>query len=97
MTEITFENGVFRAKGHANYAEQGKDIVCASISMLAYTMAVSLDGNSARLLPGDTEIAYQDTIKNRMIIDAMQKGFSLLAESYPDYVKVRVIDDAHLI
>lgn len=94
MTEITFDNGVFTAKGHANYAEHGKDIVCASISMMAYTMAASLDGNSARLLPGDTEITYRDTPDNRAIIGAMQKGFMLLADSYPDHVKVRVNKNA---
>lgn len=33
----------FKIEGHSGYAESGRDIVCASISLLAFTMINSMD------------------------------------------------------
>ena len=55
MTEVTFyqkESGEltgFRIEGHAGYAEEGEDIVCAAISALAVNTV-----NSINELTGDT-------------------------------------------
>lgn len=37
----------FEAEGHANYAERGKDIVCAAVSALACAVISELDELSA--------------------------------------------------
>ena len=43
MIKVTFTESdnkpSLRLEGHAGYAEHGKDIVCASASILAYTVA----------------------------------------------------------
>lgn len=97
MVQITFSDCCFSAEGHANYAENGKDIICASVSMLVYTMGASLEGCIPTFEPGFTEIVYADCPKNKAIIEAMEKGFTLLSDNYPDYVKVRVNEKAKTI
>ncbi len=88
-------------KGHAGYAEEGRDIICASASILANTVAHKVDLLNRlgalkecviKLESGDTEISC-------VPIDSVYKplqsaysfagtGFCLLAESYPQYVEV---------
>lgn len=42
MITVTYENRIIKAVGHANYAEAGKDIVCAGVSILTDTLVASL-------------------------------------------------------
>jgi uncharacterized protein YsxB (DUF464 family) len=101
MLKVTFtERGGKLAlwlEGHAGYAEEGKDIVCASASILAYTLASiveSLDKDATiSLEPGDTVIecncltAYQYTsIKNAF--NYTKVGYALLEQSYPQHVSL---------
>ena len=43
MTEVSFDKTekayVFECKGHAGFAGKGYDVLCASISILSYTLA----------------------------------------------------------
>ena len=92
-----------RLEGHAEYAEVGKDIVCASASILAYTVAQIVrikerDGcltESAvvRLEGGDTEITCvpKDATSYDLLWDAYdfaRVGYFLLAHNYPKYVRL---------
>lgn len=92
MTEIIYKNGVFTAKGHANYGPMGQDIVCAGVSVLCTTLAESLTDCEARLLPGDVEVRFNPNRTNNEVIRVILNGFRLLADSYPQHVKVRVIE-----
>ena len=91
-----------RLKGHAEYAEVGKDIVCASASILAYTMAQLVKEAEhrgylkapakIRLEKGDTLVACEPK-KEAMnaVQDAFffaKTGYELLAHNYPQYVEV---------
>lgn len=106
MIKVTFtetpEKLSLRLEGHAEYAEHGKDIVCASASILAYTVALYVEyedkqGNlkapaEIKLESGDSVVACEpkeDTLK--WLWDAYQfakMGYLILAQNYPQYVEV---------
>ena len=106
MITVTFkEKGnklSLRVEGHAGYAEHGKDIVCASASILAYTvtqfvMESEHSGDlespaEIRLESGDTLISCEpceDTyyaVQNVYLFAKM--GYAILANNYPQYVRL---------
>ena len=79
--------------GHAGYAEQGKDIVCAAASILFYTLRETLarhgipheasDGD-ARVIDARVDPAF--SFDADMIFDTICTGYVLLADAYPDHV-----------
>lgn len=89
--------------GHANSAEPGHDLVCASASMLAYTLAANV-ANMADIgqvrqpiienNEGNTEISCtpRHNLKNTvaLIFDTVCVGFELLAHDYPEYIKYEI-------
>ncbi len=93
------EDGTFEihAKGHANYAERGKDIVCASVSILIYTLIESIDERDLSLPPvieakaGETLIRVKPKSetrgKIRGVFDVISKGFELLGNNFQKNVK----------
>ena len=89
--------------GHANSAEPGHDLVCASASMLAYTLAAnvaSMADNEQVRQPiiknneGDTEISCnpRHNLKNTvtLVFDSICLGFELLAHDYPEYISYEI-------
>jgi uncharacterized protein YsxB (DUF464 family) len=87
------------AKGHANYAERGKDIVCASVSILIYTLIESIDERELSLPPvieakaGETLIRVKPKSENRgkicAVFEVIANGFELLQKNFPENVKFR--------
>ena len=98
-----------KVKGHAGQAEKGKDIICASATILAYTVAQNLEGAKVRGL-----LKYAPTIKLRegdSIISCrakddeaytellhtylvVQAGYQVLAHNYPQFVAVEMFGEA---
>ena len=54
----------FKIIGHADYGEHGKDIVCAAVSMLAYTTVNSLDSYNYEVDFSDDEEIMELLVKN---------------------------------
>jgi uncharacterized protein YsxB (DUF464 family) len=96
-------------KGHAGQAEVGKDIVCASASILAYTIAQIIKGMEHHgdlvepptldLERGDAIIvcrAKDDYLFSEMMQDffVIWTGYQLLAHNYPQYVQLIKYDEA---
>ena len=84
-------------EGHAGADKKGRDIVCAAISALEFTLMESLfslerEGLctvSAKLTDkGDTIKAQadEDSARVRDTFDTLACGFSLMAEKLPRYV-----------
>jgi uncharacterized protein YsxB (DUF464 family) len=101
MLKVTFtESGKklsLRLEGHAGYAEHGKDIVCASASILAYTLASIVDSfdieSTINLASGDTTIECEcdDAEIYDKVADAyhyIEMGYALLVHNYPQYVRL---------
>ena len=89
--------------GHAGSAEPGKDLVCASASMLAYTLAANVanmaDNGQVRqpimkMDDGDTEISCNPRHNLKasvtLVFDSVCVGFELLAHDYPEYIKYEI-------
>lgn len=105
--EIIKSSHKIKITGHAYYAEKGKDIVCAAVSMLMYTLAESIKRNEFMLLckprikvQEDEESinAYVQCIPKRQyeanietIYQTILNGLELLAEGYPENVQIKVI------
>ena len=93
---------VLRLVGHAGYAEHGKDIVCASASILANTVAQIVAATDRlgglkspaeiKLESGEAHIVCEpteDTYPRLLDSFAFAKtGYMLLAHNYPQYVRL---------
>lgn len=94
MIKVEIKNNKIEIKGHANYDEYGKDIVCASVSSIVITTInalIDIDPES---------ILYEDN-NNKMIIEVLKDDnitkklinnmICLLEElqnDYKDYIKI---------
>jgi hypothetical protein len=89
----------FSVKGHAYAAEPGRDIVCASVSILTQTAALALyevadidiiyemdDGWLYCQIPEKLEEGTRQ--KANVILDTMLVGIKGTMEMYPDYIKL---------
>ena len=101
MIKVTFteegEKLSLRVEGHAGYAEHGKDIVCASSSILACTLASIVkkcDINSTiNLEIGNTTIESHcnDPLMKDIIGNSFNfalAGYAQLEHNYPQYVRL---------
>jgi len=89
----------FTVEGHAYAEEPGKDIVCASVSILTQTTVLSLyeiidldvmyeirDGWLSCQIPKDIET--EKRLKGNIVIETMLLGLKGIIEMYPKYVKI---------
>lgn len=92
-----------RVSGHAQSDEKGKDLICASASILAMTLAYAvgyadqekkfLQKPDVQMIDGKTWITVKPTMDAfGEILHAffiIQMGFCLLSDAYPDNVTVK--------
>ena len=96
-------------KGHAGQAKIGQDIVCASASILAYTVAQIIKAMDSHkdleetptisLEHGDGIVscrAKDDYLYSEVLhtFFVVQTGYALLAHNYPQYVQIITDDKA---
>lgn len=101
MIQVTYnevgDEMILRAEGHAGYAEKGKDIVCAAVSVLMQTLACSVDagntGYTFELSDGPTgnrlTVQAPMSVLNRDKFDFVMEGLSRLAENHPENVQFK--------
>lgn len=99
MTSIHIERGktTYEADivGHADYAQEGKDIVCAAVSILVYVLEEEMNNNPDVLVkrfdiqPGLVMVLleFKDTESVNTVFHLFENGMRMLAENYADYVK----------
>lgn len=105
MIKITYHRDLNRAtiEGHARSGEMGHDLVCASASVLAYTLAAFVENMkeagqvynaTTELKEGDALIycnppnGYKDAVT--LVFDAICGGFQLLARDYPENISYEI-------
>ena len=94
MIDITVQQGRITVSGHAEYAEHGKDIVCAAISTLTQVLIASVEELTAAKIKtavtsGYTDIVIEEsTERAQVLIDSFFIGCQMVAEQYPEYVRV---------
>ena len=101
MIKVTYHRDINRVsiEGHAYSGEKGHDLVCASASILAITLASFVENvkkakqvynPTIKLDEGDTLIScdapnkYKSSIT--LVFDSICGGFELLARDYPDNI-----------
>lgn len=94
MIIVTRERNCITVKGHAGYAEYGKDIVCAAVSALTYNLQESInklteDTVGFSYASGEVIISFGDISANtKLLIDSFIIGIEMIALSYPDNVEL---------
>lgn len=107
---IKKENGtlLLAVNGHAGMAVKGKDIICSAASILAFTLAQTLKYTEAegwlerplylKLNAGDAliEAKPKNEFRNEILhtFFMAEVGYSLLAQNYPNYLKLKVFGEA---
>ena len=94
MIKVEIENNKIEIKGHANYDDYGKDIVCASVSSIVITTINAI-------IEFDPESIYYEDLNNRILIAKLKDDditnklinnmIELLEElekSYKDNIKI---------
>ena len=105
MIKVVYEVNPMRltVQGHANSGEVGHDLVCASASILVYTLA-SFAKNThkahqskklvIKLKEGDAEISFKAKARYRaaitLVCNAICAGFQLLAYNYPENISYEI-------
>lgn len=110
MTHIIFDSdeSTYRlsliVKGHADFAERGKDIVCASVSILTYTIAKIVsdmkdcgeiaENSVIKLDNGEAFINAHCRVKESYdellgVFSTILTGYGLIADEYPQNVVVQ--------
>lgn len=96
MIVVHIDESGITVEGHAEYAEHGKDIVCAAVSVLAHNLIQSLrdltrDSISYRVIPGHIDIEFKNLSEHgKLLVDSFFIGINSIAESYGnEYVQIR--------
>ena len=105
MIKITYHRDINRVaiEGHAHYAEEGKDLVCASATILAYTLSAYVRQKAeegacwcdmGHFNKGDCIVScianegYKERITE--VFDVICKGLEGLAEQFPEFVSYEI-------
>jgi uncharacterized protein YsxB (DUF464 family) len=101
MVRVVYHRDCHRVgvTGHAQSDERGKDLICASVSILVYTLAdyVKKAEEEKRVWCSVTYLEEGDAIIScspnfgqsktiTTVFDAICRGFELLARDYPDNI-----------
>ena len=105
MIKVTYHRDINRVlvEGHAHSGEVGHDLVCASASILVYTLASFVENlkearqvynPKAELKEGDAIISCDAPNKYKgavtLVFDSICGGFELLARDYPDNISYEI-------
>ena len=94
MIKINSSEGCISINGHAGYDVQGKDIVCAAVSVLAQNLIMSIeklteDKIKYSISAGKLDINYKKLSKQaQVLLASFFIGIEAIANEYPQYVKL---------
>ena len=91
MIRVIFTDRRMTVQGHADYAEKGKDVVCAAVSALVYALVATLEESDnireTVIRAGYATVAAK---KENRAFDVVRGGISQIAARYPSCVTVEV-------
>lgn len=94
MIEVNAHPGRITISGHAEYAEAGKDIVCAGVTVLVENLIDSIeslteDAIQYEISPGRADIHYKDlSEEGKLLVDSFFLGISGISQDFPEHVKI---------
>jgi len=81
----------FILKGHAEYAESGKDIVCSAVSSLAQSVFLTINKEykiTHIQSHGFLEVNYEEILGILLYVRVLLTGMEEIAKQYPSYVSI---------
>ena len=81
MITIKYTDSCIKATGHANFAEPGKDVVCAAVSILLQTLELRGKATKSK---GNMIVHTEDKDALQLIVE----GLRLISSNYPENVEV---------
>lgn len=94
MIDISIRRDGITISGHAGYALEGQDIVCAGVTALMQSLIKSIedlteDRVEYEISPGKADIKYRNlSEKTKTLVDSFFIGIIMIADEFPDYVRV---------
>lgn len=94
MIAVCVRKDEIEISGHANYAEVGKDIVCAGVTALAQTLIRSIENLTSdkieyEISPGRADIHFRNlSEEGKLLVDSFFIGICQIADEFLEYVRV---------
>ena len=94
MIAVSVRKDGVTVSGHANYAEAGKDIVCAGVTALVQGLIRSMESLTRDqiqydITPGRADIHYRDLSEaGTLLVDSFFIGVCQIANEFPDHVRI---------
>lgn len=95
MIEVKINKGEINISGHANYAEPGKDIVCAAVSTLVQNFYWSVNDFTDDFMCAQAEEGQIRQLKfmtisdgAKLLFNSFLLGITALAENYPENINI---------
>ena len=94
MIAVCVRKGRITVSGHADFAEAGKDIVCAGVTALTQTLIRSMQGLTRdkveyEVSPGRADIHLGNlSEEGKLLVDSFFIGICLIADEFPEYVRI---------
>lgn len=94
MIEVNVRLDGITIEGHARYAEAGKDIVCAGVTVLVENLIDSIEGltNDSiqyEISPGRVDIHFKNLSEDgKLLVDSFFLGICGIAQDFPEHVKI---------
>lgn len=82
----------YRVEGHASFDEIGKDIVCAGVSSLYITVTNTLLSLGRTFERDKGYFVLDATVKEQVALNILYDGIKSIADEYPDFCEVEVIE-----
>lgn len=83
-----------KLKGHAGFADYGKDIVCAGVSCITYGLLNAIDlmtQDSCNIISNDKVISIEVNENSEKLQNILNTGliqYKTVEECYPDFIKI---------
>ncbi len=95
MIAVCVRKDGITVSGHANYAETGKDIVCAGATALTQTLISSVENLTRdkieyEISPGRADIRYRNlSEEGKLLVDSFFIGICQIASEFPEYIWIK--------
>ena len=95
MIAVCVRKDGITVSGHANYAETGKDIVCAGATALTQTLISSVENLTRdkieyEISPGRADIRYRNlSEEGKLLVDSFFIGICQIASEFPEYIRIK--------
>ena len=102
MITVSMTANNIKVRGHAGYAPQGQDIVCAGVTALTQTLVESLETLTSNeikydMSPGRVDIEIMNPDEDaQLLTDSFLVGIEMIVDEFPEHIRVEISNDLGL-